>query len=88
MSTTGRIRFADFNDDDLLDFVLYDPQSFDAPCGHNEYFAVSDVMPRRSVGSKIGVTNCQRIKPLRLCDEVRREQHDHEVGQQDYKRPA
>ncbi len=31
MSTTGRIRFADFNDDDLLDFVLYDSQSFDAP---------------------------------------------------------
>jgi len=31
MSTTGRIQFADFNDDGLLDFVLYDSQSFDAP---------------------------------------------------------
>jgi len=31
MSTTGRILFADFNDDGLLDFVLYDSQSFDAP---------------------------------------------------------
>ena len=31
MSTTGRIRFTDFNDDGLLDFVLYDSQSFDAP---------------------------------------------------------
>ncbi|MGB5624578.1 MAG: FG-GAP-like repeat-containing protein, partial [Woeseiaceae bacterium] len=31
MSTTGSIRFADFDDDGLLDFVLYDSQSFDAP---------------------------------------------------------
>jgi hypothetical protein len=31
MSTTGRIRFSDFDDDGLLDFVLYDSQSFDAP---------------------------------------------------------
>jgi hypothetical protein len=31
MSTTGRIGFADFNDDGLLDFVLYDSQSFDSP---------------------------------------------------------
>jgi len=31
MSTTGRIVFTDFNRDDLLDFVLYDSQSFDAP---------------------------------------------------------
>jgi hypothetical protein len=31
MSTTGRIRFTDFNDDGLLDFVLYNSQSFDAP---------------------------------------------------------
>jgi hypothetical protein len=30
MSTTGSIRFADYNDDGLLDFVLYDSQSFDA----------------------------------------------------------
>jgi hypothetical protein len=30
MLTTGRIRFADFDDDGLLDFVLYDSQSFDA----------------------------------------------------------
>jgi hypothetical protein len=31
MSTTGRIYFADYSDDGLLDFVLYDSQSFDAP---------------------------------------------------------
>ena len=31
LSTTGRIRFADFSDDGLLDFVLYDSQAFDAP---------------------------------------------------------
>jgi hypothetical protein len=31
MSTTGSIRFADFNDDGLPDFILYDSQSFDAP---------------------------------------------------------
>lgn len=31
MATTGRIHFADYNDDGLLDFVLFDPQSFDAP---------------------------------------------------------
>lgn len=31
MPTTGRIIFADFNDDDLLDFVLYNSQSLDAP---------------------------------------------------------
>lgn len=31
MATKGRILFEDFNDDGLLDFVLYDPQSFDAP---------------------------------------------------------
>jgi hypothetical protein len=31
MTTTGRIHFSDFNDDGLLDFVLYDSQSFDAP---------------------------------------------------------
>ncbi len=31
MSTTGSIRFADYNDDGLLDFVLYDSQSLDAP---------------------------------------------------------
>ena len=29
MPTTGSIRFADYNDDGLLDFVLYDSQSFD-----------------------------------------------------------
>ena len=31
MSTTGRILFADFDDDGSLDFVLYDSQSFDTP---------------------------------------------------------
>lgn len=31
ISTTGVIRFADFSDDGLLDFVLHDTQSFDAP---------------------------------------------------------
>lgn len=31
MSTTGRILFEDFNNDGLLDFVLYDSQSFDTP---------------------------------------------------------
>ena len=31
MVTTGRIHFADYNDDGLLDFVLFDPQSFEAP---------------------------------------------------------
>ena len=31
MSTTGRIHFADYNNDGLPDFVLYDSQSFDAP---------------------------------------------------------
>jgi hypothetical protein len=31
MSTTGRIGFADYSDDGLLDFVLYDSQSFDEP---------------------------------------------------------
>jgi hypothetical protein len=31
MSATGRIRFTDYDDDGLLDFVLYNTQSFDAP---------------------------------------------------------
>lgn len=31
LSSVGVIRFADFDGDDLPDFVLYDPQSFDAP---------------------------------------------------------
>jgi hypothetical protein len=31
MTTTGRIHFADYDDDGLLDFVLFDPQSFEAP---------------------------------------------------------
>ena len=31
MSTTGRIRFDDYNDDGLLDFVLYNSQSLDTP---------------------------------------------------------
>jgi hypothetical protein len=30
-ATTGLIHFADYNDDGLLDFVLFDPQSFEAP---------------------------------------------------------
>jgi len=29
--TTGRVLFADYDDDELLDFVLFDPQSFEAP---------------------------------------------------------
>ncbi|MGI9206298.1 MAG: FG-GAP repeat domain-containing protein [Woeseiaceae bacterium] len=31
LSTAGVIRFSDFDADGLTDFVLYDPQSFDAP---------------------------------------------------------
>lgn len=31
MVTTGNIRFSDYDDDELLDFVLYDSRSFDAP---------------------------------------------------------
>ncbi len=31
MSTSGRIIFSDINDNGLLDFVIYNPQSFDAP---------------------------------------------------------
>jgi hypothetical protein len=31
MVATGRVLFADYNDDELLDFVLYDSQSFETP---------------------------------------------------------
>ena len=40
LSTTGSIRFADFNADGLLDFVLYDSQSFDAPVRIGENLGV------------------------------------------------
>jgi hypothetical protein len=31
LDSTGTIRFSDFDDDGLLDFVLFDSQQFDVP---------------------------------------------------------
>ncbi len=46
-ATVGVIHFADFNDDGLIDFVLFDPQEFDAPVkvGRNLGFLPGSPLP-------------------------------------------